>query len=38
MAPAELWSKPELVDLREALITRQPLAWLRHRRVSQAAS
>ncbi len=33
MAPDELWSQPEQLDLREALITRLPLTWLRHQRV-----
>lgn len=35
--PEELWAQPELADLRAALLTRQPLAFLRHQRLHRAA-
>lgn len=38
MAPDELWGQPEQIDLRDALLTRQPLTWLRHQRVLKQSS
>jgi hypothetical protein len=35
-SPDELWSLPELSDLREALLTREPLSMIRHRRLQNA--
>ena len=37
-SPAQWWARPELEDLAAALITREPLTWLRHLRLSACVS
>lgn len=32
-SPGQLWARPEMLDIRSALSTRQCLAWLRHQRL-----
>ena len=34
---AQLWAEPGNADFREALLTREPVAWIRHRRISRDA-